>query len=58
MYWAAYCAIFFTPSLYVVDSIAFARRSTTMLAIVATLPPSELLLTSWPSYRSLEVDSL
>ena len=41
-----HCAIFIVPSLYVVGSIAFGRRSSTVLAIVATLPPSELLLTS------------
>jgi hypothetical protein len=41
------------PSLYVVGSIAVGRRSFAVLAIVATLPPSELLLTSWLGHRSL-----
>jgi hypothetical protein len=46
-------AIFITPSLYVVGSIAFGRRGAAVLAIVATLPPSKLLLTSWLGHRSL-----
>lgn len=41
------------PLFYVVGSIAFGRRGTAALAIVATLPPSELLLTSWLGHRSL-----
>jgi hypothetical protein len=48
-----HCAIFIVPSLYVVGSIAFGRRSSAVLAIIATLQPSELLLTSWLGHRSL-----
>ncbi|KAH9207760.1 hypothetical protein DL95DRAFT_395817 [Leptodontidium sp. 2 PMI_412] len=36
------CTIFIVPSLYVVGSIAIGRRSSAVLAIIATLPPSRL----------------
>jgi hypothetical protein len=41
------------PLLYIMGSIAFGRRGAAVLAIVATLPPSELLLMSWLGHRSL-----
>lgn len=44
--YALHCAILTTRSLYIVGSIAFRRRGAAILAIVATFPLSELLLTS------------